>query len=1021
MSLRRTKIGLSTFLFILFSFSFFAQDYFQQRVDYSIDVKLDDINHYLHGHESITYQNNSPQLLNELYFHLWPNAYKDNSSALNEQKLKSNDFDFHFSKLSDRGFIDSLAFTQDGIALEYELTEDPDIIRLVLNKPILSTESSVIATPFRVKIPDGRFSRFGHTKQAYYVTQWYPKPAVFDNQGWHSMPYLDQGEFYSEYGSFDVRITLPSNYIVGATGDLQNEEEVSFLKNKAANDLEIDFTISQKDQDIPSSTELKTLRYTQKNVHDFAWFADKNFFVHHDKVELPNSKDSVDVWAMFTRANGELWDQIAIEALKDGIYYYSLWNGDYPYSQCTAIDGTIAAGGGMEYPNITIIGNSSDKNDLERVIVHEVGHNWFYGVLGSNERDFPWMDEGINSYYEHRYFEEKYPDQDITLNFGIPLPLSDKKLSDLSYFLGQSRNSEQPIQAPSDEYSSINYGTIVYEKASFAMHYLAAYLGQEEFDRCMKNYFELWKFKHPKPQDLWAVFEESTTKDVTWFFEKMLHFTAPIDHRICGRSKKERNEVVVRNMGKFPSPIPVTTYKDGKEVETKWTKAFEDRDTVRFDSADFDEIRIDGDFDILQANRKNDRWKDERLFNNWETLRLSFVPFLRERRNSKIGILPILGRNSNDGYMLGGNISNIEVLKKRWEFDFLPMYGFRSENLTGYAKINANLRTDWGPLKFTEIFSRASSFSFKHTDTEKFKFKKWAAGFELEFRPRVLKKNNQYRFKYEFFRIENDYAINEIRVDENGELFDYTFDRSRIRTYHDFLLTYQDNNTLLRNQTKLNFRLAEDHRRISLDHLSRVFYQKNRVVDLRFFVASLFGQVERTSERLFLTGLNSQLNQDVQIRDFVDDTFRSGGQDYIYEEVLLSRSDSVGLWSNQLFMGQGAFKVPIIGQSDDWLLATNVSFELPLPVNLGLFASWGWVPELRSISGNFEEETVLYQEYGIQLTILRDYFTVYFPLLFDNDGDGGMDQSDFGLGKSISFDLKLNKMAPRELRELIPY
>ncbi|MEM7161429.1 MAG: M1 family metallopeptidase [Bacteroidota bacterium] len=1020
MSTLKRRLNCIVILFLAFALN--GQEYFQQRVDYTIEVELDDEKHFLHGKERFVYTNNSPQLLNEIFVHLWPNAYKDNSTALNKQKLKGNDFDFHFSDLDDRGFVDSLSFSQDGVDIEYELTQDPDIIKLILKKPILSSESSVIETPFRVKIPNGRFSRFGHTGQAYYITQWYPKPAVFDAEGWHAMPYLDQGEFYSEFGSFDVKITLPSNYIVGATGDLQNEDEIEFLKQRSANDMEIDFGPEFENPDTPSSSETKTLHYIQDQVHDFAWFADKQFYVHHDKVELPYSKDSVDVWAMFTRANGEVWDKIAIEALRDGVYYYSLWNGDYPYKHCTAIDGTISAGGGMEYPNITIIGNSADESDLERVIVHEVGHNWFYGILASNERAFPWMDEGINSYYEHRYFEEKYPDQNITVNFGIPLPLGDKKMSDLAYFLGQSRNSEQAIQAPSEEYSSTNYGTIVYEKASFAMHYLAAYLGQEEFDLCMKKYFEEWKFKHPGPQDIWAVFEQNASKDVSWFFEKMLHFTSPIDHRVCGRSKDSPRDVVVRNMGRYPSPIPVSTYKKGELIETKWTEAFEGKDTLRFESDDFDEIRIDASFDALQANRKNDRWKESRLFKNWETIRLSFMPFLRERRNSKLGVfLPLLGRNSNDGLMLGGNISNIEALKKKWEFDFTPLYAFRSDNLTGYGRINANLRTDWGPLKFTEVFSKVSSFSFKNSETEKFKYSKWTAGFEMEFRPKVLKKNNVYTFKYEFFQIENAYDIDEIRVADNGEFFEYSFDQSNARSYHDLLFTYQDRNTLLQNRSKLNFRIAEDHQRISIDHLSRLYYKENRAVDFRIFAASLSGQVQRSSERLFLTGLNSQLTSNVQIRDFVDDTFRSGGQDYLYEDVLLSRTDSVGLWSNQLFMGQGAFKVPIIGQSSDWMLSSNLDIDLPLPVNIGIFSSWGWVPEVRSVSGRFIEETAFYQEYGLKWTLLRDYFTIYFPLLFDNDGDGEMDQSEFGIGKSISFNLNLKQMSPRELRELIPY
>ena len=291
-------------------------------------------------------------------------------------------------------------------------------------------------------LPSGSISRLGHVGESYQITQWYPKPAVYDEDGWHPMPYLSQGEFFSEYGTFDVRITLPNNYTVGATGDFvpgseNNDTEVkrlaqlveeteTWVTKEGWNDATNEFPASSED--------MKTLHFRQSQVHDFAWFADKRYKVLQGEVTLPGDGRAVTTWAMFTPEEGELW-QKAPEYLHDATYYYSLWNGDYPYNQVTAVDGTISAGGGMEYPNVTVIGRSGSDSGLETVIVHEVGHNWFYGILGSNERENAWMDEGINSFNETRYLLTKYGEnKDISLLLGGENNLAKRfELDDFQY------------------------------------------------------------------------------------------------------------------------------------------------------------------------------------------------------------------------------------------------------------------------------------------------------------------------------------------------------------------------------------------------------------------------------------------------------------------------------------------------------------------------------------------------------------------------------------------------------------
>ncbi|MEZ4739027.1 MAG: M1 family metallopeptidase [Flavobacteriales bacterium] len=432
-----------------------------------------------------------------------------------------------------------------------------------------------------MKIPDGKFSRLGHSGQAYYITQWYPKPAVYDAAGWHAMPYLTLGEFYSEYGSFDVTITLPANYIVGATGLLTDSQtEATFMEELAARPIGGNGSVLSNAFP-PSSSETKTIRFTQDKVHDFAWFADKRFIVRKSEVALPKSGRTVSTWALFTPKNAGLWND-AVSYVNESVRWFSHWVGEYPYDACTAIDGTISAGGGMEYPMITIIGNMDSAESLDNVIAHEVGHNWFYGILGSNERDHAWMDEGMNSFVELRYMRERYPSNKLSI--GIPFV---KKLSsgitdahryqnELGYRLNARRNLDQALSLSSNDFTEINYGTMVYMKTALIMDHLMAYLGEETMDRCMHAYFEELKFKHPQPEDLRAVFERESGKDLGWVFDEYIPSTRKLDFTAKNLRHSEDGSGALINLlgrGLHEAPVPLTAFAGKDSLGTLWVKS----------------------------------------------------------------------------------------------------------------------------------------------------------------------------------------------------------------------------------------------------------------------------------------------------------------------------------------------------------------------------------------------------------------------------------------------------------------
>ena len=575
-----------------------GQDYFQQHVAYDISVELDDRAHTLSAYEKLTYTNNSPDTLEFIWFHLWPNAYKNDSTALAQQFLRLGSTRFKYTKEKDRGYIDSLDFLVDGVDAEWNFHKDwIDVVKVILPKPLIPGRNIIIETPFFVKLPKV-ISRLGHTGKHYEITQWYPKPAVYDKDGWHPLPYLNMFEFYSEFGLFDVRITLPKHYRIMATGDLINsEEELAWLDSlagvgdslKRLNDKDFKKVIKKLKKERKKNTKkdksdtetdiipvLKTVHFRQDRVHDFAWFADQYWIVNKGELWLKDSTRQVTLWSMYLPKNAEMW-RSSVEYLHDSGYWYSRFYGNYPYNHITAVDGDMSAGGGMEYPNITVISRDRSKDLLEYVIMHEVGHNWFYGILGNNERDHTWLDEGLNEYSNIRYWEKKYSDRNnqFVMQDIIQNKLGVGKNFDIHLFhylsiaaIAKSRDA-QPLDISANEsFAYANYGQN-YTRTAVMMRFLEHYLGEQKIDQIMQDFYDTWKFRHPRPDDLRYSFEKHLDEDISWFFENVFENTSYIDFSIT----KKGNIFSLTNSGTFNVPVEVGYYdKSGKEIKRSWVR-----------------------------------------------------------------------------------------------------------------------------------------------------------------------------------------------------------------------------------------------------------------------------------------------------------------------------------------------------------------------------------------------------------------------------------------------------------------
>ncbi len=1016
----------------LFTYSIVCaqQNYFQQKVNYKIDVTLNDLTHELSAFEKIEYINNSTHPLEFIYFHLWANAYKNNKTALAKQLLEEGETKMYFAKPEELGYIDSLNFLVNGQAIKWEYDKEHiDICKLYLNKPINPGDTITITTPFHVKLPSAKISRLGHLGQAYAITQWYPKPAVFDREGWHPMPYLNQGEFYSEFGEYDVKITLPKNYVLAATGDRidEQEEESWILANAEATQKMISEKKYSKDNSFPeSSKEYKTIQFKQYRVHDFAWFADKRFHVLKGTITLPNSNKDVDTWAFFTNNEPELWSK-SIEYINDATLFYSSMNGDYPYNHVTAVDGTISAGGGMEYPNITIVGESGNAFTLETTIMHEVGHNWFYGILGSNERDYPFMDEGLNSFYEMRYIRAKYPNKtlaslvgrDSTFKFFGLNKFKHKAQYELSYFIAARKNLDQPILTNSKNFTGYNYGGIVYSKSALAFDYLMNYLGKDKFDEAMRFYFEQWKFEHPTPEDLIKTLQYHLNADLNWFVNEMLMAKNKLDYKVVGHKKLADNShaIQVKNNGQLLGPVSISGLKDGVLIGTVWYNGFKGKRVFEFPPADIDEFKIDYEEYMPDINRKNNNIRTHGILRKRDAIQLSFIGKLDNPNKTQINYLPILGYNEYNKFMLGCAFYNYSLLQRKLEITIAPMYAFGSNTPVGFADLTRHFTQNNNVFQEITFIAKAKSFAYNHVDTKYFNeanttdikpfnlnYYKISATLDFE----IKKQNPRSPISQHV-----GYTNNNLFVDKDNYKIDLSdSSQSTITTINkatiinNFYYTLKNTRAINPFDAAFNFQHNNQFGKASLTMNYAVTMKNKSSLDFRLFAGAFVFQSN-----------NLKQNYNFRMTGF------SGYQDYLFDYNYEGRYETNGIGAAQMVEQDGAFKVPTyLGQTSKWLLALNIKSPKVGKLPLKLFADIGTSESLitshnlygvGTTPNSLKNERILYDA-GVEICLWKNIFEIYVPFIYSQDIKTNLVANNkSGFFDTIRFTLNLHNINPK--------
>lgn len=963
---------------ILQTINVHAQDYFQQRVHYDIKVRLDDINNCLHGQLELWYVNQSPNQLDTLWFHLWPNAYKNRETAYARQKVEANDFTFYYADEGERGYIDSLDFKINNVGVDWRYHPDHiDICYLLPKEALAPDDSLLVSTPFMVRLPKV-FSRMGYSDQTYHISQWYPKPAVYDRDAWHPMPYLDMGEFYSEFGTFDVHITIPENYVVAATGQLQDSSEIDWLLEKAAQPV-----ATIEEEIVSSAPKNKTIHYHADNVHDFAWFADKQFNVRHDTVLLPESGRTVHTWLFFRPAAHKKWAK-AMPYLKQAITSYSTWCGEYPYQNCSVVRGELEAGGGMEYPHITVIGSTGSDAMLEEVIIHEIGHNWYYGILGFNERDYPLLDEGLTTSIELRYMNHYHPELTFGEWMGMPAfvnslfeldRLPSSTTMSMMYRFSANINKDQPACLTSAAYTTANYGSIIYAKMGYGYNMLRYLLGDSLHDAAMNNFYEQWQFKHPGLEDLQRAFSNSP-HSTGWFFEDYIYSTKKADYCL----KRLRDTVVlVSNRRELASPLSLSLVDaKGKVISTDWHQGFTGKQWLNIPDQSYHHLQIDAHDQALDYKLHNNYMRSRGIFKKIEPPALHFLGGFDRPDRTDYYWMPAIGWNYYNGLMLGLLTYNNLFPFKQLEAQIMPMYAFKNQQLAGSARINAYLY----PERVLQSIRLSLSATRYGTPTDSVACERLMGELDLTINNRCARARWEHHLIGRYTELWYRKLYDEEPV---NKLYELEYHMKDSRKLH-----------------PVNFRAGIQ---LSGEYYDNAFIKSWGELTTRI---NYLSEKEGLTIRLFGGGFiagettMSHLSEDILWPgQFMRMSGATGMQDARHEHVFLARYQSP--ITNPNYLGSRQF-IPVdggfasytpFGMTSYWLVAANLrATVIPGTRLLEVFFNAGtYYNAANSIIHNLAtpetNDTIrgesLMWEAGLRLNLIPEICSFYFPLLVSND------------------------------------
>ncbi|MGJ1261955.1 M1 family metallopeptidase [Sphingobacterium spiritivorum] len=592
-----------------------GDQYWQNAASYTIKVRLSDTDKKVSGNVTITYTNNSPDRLDYIWLQLDQNLFKSDSRGQSTVPLNNSRYGDAASQFE--GGYNLTSVQLNGKDLKYEVSDTR--MKITLPQPLDPKGGQVQFTiDYSYTVPQYGADRTGILPTAagdiYAIAQWYPRMAVYDDiLGWNTDPYSGPGEFYLEYGDFNVEITAPADHIVVMGGELLNPQEVwtaEQLKRYQQAQTSDQTVIIRSAAEVanknsrPAKKEL-TWKYSLKNARDVAWASSKAFIIDAAKINLPSGKKSLAISAYPKESDGQQAWSRSTEYTKSSIEYYSQKWFEYPYPVAVNVASNV---GGMEYPALSFCGSSAKNAGLWGVTDHEFGHNWFPMIVGSNERLHGWMDEGFNTFI-NGLSREAFNKGEYDKSIG-----SRNKMAQ-----GFNSPSLEPVMSTPQNMQERNIGTLVYYKPGFGLRLLRdEVIGAERFDEAFRTYIQDWAFKHPTPNDFFRTIENVTGENLGWFWRGWFLNNWKLDQAIRKVEYAKFNAangalITIDNLEKLPMPVVIeATTVSGKKIRKKLPVDIWQRNTswtFLLDSKEeLSSVVIDPDQVYPDINPENNTW-----------------------------------------------------------------------------------------------------------------------------------------------------------------------------------------------------------------------------------------------------------------------------------------------------------------------------------------------------------------------------------------------------------------------------
>ena len=540
--------------------------YWQQWSEYTLSAELNPVSKRLSGKGTIVYHNRSPNTLPVVYVQLLQNLFAP--SARHNTDVPWSVEGVELERVAAGGTV-LKPVEAEGAGYKVNGT----IMEIRLPAPLKPGDKAKLEFDWRLRVPPDGAPRGGQDGEVWFISYWYPQMAVYDDvNGWQIDQYLGNAEFYMGYGDYDVTLTVPEGWLVNATGELQNADQVLSAQTRARLDSasvspQVVRIVRDEDRTPGKSTATGrdgklTWHWRAKNVRDFAWGTSAKYL--WDAVPAADGDadgdarpDSSMIHAFYRpEMRRSHWDETARYG-KHSVEFLSKYLWPYPYSHMTMVDGPTSCGG-MEYPMMTCIGGSWDTTDMYEVTVHEIGHMWFPMIVGSDEKRFAWMDEGITQFNQSQAMPDFFKGYDDEAKNREP------------YLALAEAGGEVELMRHGDRYPNYNaYGTATYYKMATVMVALRGVLGEETFHKALREFGRRWSYKHPMPQDLFDTVEDVSGEDLSWFWRTWFYETWKLDQAIdTVTTDGDSLQVEISNRGKAPMPVVLVVTRASGAADT---------------------------------------------------------------------------------------------------------------------------------------------------------------------------------------------------------------------------------------------------------------------------------------------------------------------------------------------------------------------------------------------------------------------------------------------------------------------